>query len=158
MEFCAHAGIRSLVRQRYHSKQRAEEAKRYSLRILNPKTKTPFTHAKSPHSDLVKEELVNMLPPSERHVDDSNQRRVVENLAKRISINTVSNRCLSSFVLANLSVRLPKAFIDSYGLKRIKLTPQSSTGMSFEYPYLSDVLYQSHEHFSARELHAIEWN
>ena len=81
------------------------------------------THAKSPHSDLVKEELANMLPPTEGHVDDSDLRRVVENLAKRISINTVSNRCLSSFVLANFSGRLPKAFIDSYGLKRIELTP-----------------------------------
>ena len=116
------------------------------------------THAKSPRSDLVKDELANMLPPEEKHVDDSNLRRVVESLAKRISINTVSNRCLSSFVLANFSGRLPKAFMDSYSLKRIELTPPSSTGMSFEYPHLSDVLYQPHELFAGRELHAVEWN
>ena len=99
------------------------------------------THEKSPHSNLVKDELINLMPPEDKHVDNSNLKRLVESLAKKVSINTVSNRCLSSFVLANFSGRLPKAFMDSYGLKRIELTPASSTGIMFEYPHLTNVLY-----------------
>ncbi len=62
-------------------------------------------------------------------------------LAQKVATNAVANRCLSAFVLADFKGRLPKTFMDSYGLKRINLTSATS-GSMFEYPHLRDVLYQ----------------
>ena len=85
----------------------------------------------APHSKLVKDELLNIVPPENTSIssmDNRKLKRLVEDLAKRINVNTVANRCLSSFVLADFSGRLPKAFMDSYGLKRIPLSGESTSG------------------------------
>ena len=79
------------------------------------------TRENAPHGSLVKEELINMMRDDEE-VDTKDLRQLIDNLSRRVAINTVANRCLASFVLADFKGRLPRAFIDSYGLKRVELT------------------------------------
>ena len=116
----------------------------------------------APHSQLVKDELTNMMKSNKQPAaeeDTSEVKELIYTLQQKLANATVANRCLSSFVLADFRGRLPQAFMNSYGLKRIPLTDQTNVqGQMFEFPHLKDVLYQPQDMFETRELYSIEWN